>query len=107
MTTGQPVLIITKTKKKPAHEVLLKMDTARNKAEVISETEHPEDDALFPLGHGTQVTIEMEGKHQKGRQSVDEYLEQTAIANPHAQFTYTLPSNENVEFPRGGERTPS
>ncbi|NCF39361.1 MAG: DNA topoisomerase VI subunit B, partial [Planctomycetia bacterium] len=71
MTTGQPVLIISKTgRRRPAHEVVLKMDTARNRAEVISETEHPEDDSLFADGHGTQVTIELEGRYQKGRASV-------------------------------------
>ena len=31
---------------------------------------------------GTQVSLEIEGRYQKGRASVDEYLEQTAIANP-------------------------
>ncbi len=107
MTTGQPVLIISKTgSRKPAHEVVLKMDTARNKAEVISETEHPEDDPLFPEGHGTQVTIELEGRYQKGRASVDEYLEQTAIANPHAKFTYVTPTNETLEFPRAVDELP-
>ena len=106
MTTGQPVLIISKIDKKPAHEVLLKMDTAKNKAEVISETVHPEDNELFLDGHGTQVTIELEGRHQKGRQSVDEYLEQTAIANPHARFTFKTPSNETQEFPRGVDELP-
>ncbi|MHC5028245.1 MAG: DNA topoisomerase VI subunit B, partial [Planctomycetota bacterium] len=101
MTTGKPVLIISKTgKRKPAHEVVLKIDTSKNRPEVVSDTEHPEDDTLFPEGHGTQVEIEMEGKYQKGRQSIDEYLEQTAIANPHARFTYVTPSNESIEYPR-------
>ncbi|MDE0888136.1 MAG: DNA topoisomerase VI subunit B [Phycisphaerales bacterium] len=107
MTTGQPVLIISKTgRRKPAHEVLLKMDTARNRAEVISETEHSEDDLLFADGHGTQVTIELEGRYQKGRASVDEYLEQTAIANPHAQFSYVTPANEKIEYPRAVDELP-
>ena len=108
MTTGQPVIIISKTgRRKPTHEVVLKMDTARNRAEVISETEHPEDDVLFPEGHGTQVTVELEGRYQKGRASVDEYLEQTAIANPHAKFSYLTPSNEDLEYPRAvGELPP-
>lgn len=108
MTTGQPILIISKTKKnKPAHEVVLKMDTSKNKAQVVSETEHPEDDPLFnPHGHGTQVTIELEGKYQKGRASVDEYLEQTAIANPHAKITYVTPANETIEFPRTVKELP-
>ncbi len=107
MTTGQPVLIISKTgRRRPSHEVLLKMDTARNRAEVISETEHAEDDVLFRDGHGTQVTIELEGRYQKGRASVDEYLEQTAIANPHARFTYVTPANEEIEYPRAVDELP-
>lgn len=107
MTTGKPVLIISKTKpNKPAHEVVLKMDTSKNKADVVSETEHPEDDAMFPEGHGTSVTIELEGRYQKGRQSVDEYLEQTAIANPHAHISYKAPTNESFDFPRAVQELP-
>ncbi len=107
MTTGKPVMIISKTgKKKPAHEVVLKMDTSKNRPTIISDEEHPEDDKLFKDGHGTQVVIELEGKYQKGRQSIDEYLEQTAIANPHATITYVTPSNETVEFPRAINELP-
>ncbi len=107
MTTGKPVVIVSKTApRKPAHEVVLKMDTSKNRADVVSETEHPEDDALFPHGHGTQVTIEIEGKHLRGRQSVDEYLEQTAIANPHARIEYRMPSNETVLFERAVKELP-
>ncbi len=108
MTTGKPVLIVSKTsKRKPAHEVVLKIDTTKNKAEVVSDTEHPEDDRLFPDGHGTKVVIELVGRYQKGRQSIDEYLEQTAIANPHAKITYISPSKETFEFPRTVEELPA
>ena len=56
MTTGKPVVIISKIgKKKPAHEVVLKMDTSKNRPTVISDEEHPEDDKFFEDGHGTQV----------------------------------------------------
>ena len=66
-----------------------------------------EDDMLVAEGHGTQVTVELEGRYQKGRASVDEYLEQTAIANPHAKFSYLAPSNEDLEYPRAvGELPP-
>ena len=40
------------------------------------------------LHSGTRVTIELEGRYQRGRGSVDEYLEQTAIANPHVTIHY-------------------
>ena len=107
MTTGKPIVIISKTgKKKAAHEVVLKMDTTKNRPTVISDEEHPEDDTLFKDGHGTQVSIELEGKYQKGRQSIDEYLEQTAIANPHASITYVTPTNEKIEFPRAINELP-
>lgn len=107
MTTGKPIMIISKTaKRKPAHEVLLKIDTTKNRPTVVDDSEHPEDDKLFPEGHGTQVAIELEGRYQKGRQSIDEYLEQTAIANPHARITYVTPTNETVEFPRAMDELP-
>jgi DNA topoisomerase-6 subunit B len=100
MTTGKPILIISKVNRRKAHELVLKMDTTKNRAEVVSESERPEDDRFFPQGHGTRVEIELEGRYQKGRQSIDEYLEQTAIANPHAHITYITPADETIEFPR-------
>jgi DNA topoisomerase-6 subunit B len=107
MTTGKPVVIISKTgKKKPSHEVVLKIDTSKNRPTIVSDTVHPEDDKLFTEGHGTQVSIELEGKYQKGRQSIDEYLEQTAIANPHAKITYISPTNETLVFPRAIDELP-
>ncbi len=109
ITTGKPVLIISKTHpKKAAHEVVLKMDTSKNKADVVSETEHPEDDELFKIpgaegraatGTGTRVEIELAGKYFTGARSVDEYVELTAIANPHARFTYVTPATS--QYPEG------
>jgi len=108
MTTGQPMLIISKTSKRsPAHEVRVKIDTSKNKPEVVSDEEHAEDDKLFPEGHGTQVVIDLDGRYLKGRQSIDEYLEQTAIANPHAEITYVTPGNETIEFPRTVDELPA
>lgn len=113
ITTGKPVLIISKTaKNKPAHEVVLKMDTSKNKADVVSETEHPEDDHLFQHGHGTQVTIELQGKYFKGARSVDEYVQLTAIANPHARIEYrtpptsAFPDGEAIVYERSVEELP-
>ncbi|MBL8746223.1 MAG: DNA topoisomerase VI subunit B [Phycisphaerae bacterium] len=100
ITTGKPVLIISKSHpKKPAQEVVLKMDTSKNRADVVSETEHPEDDSLFPDGTGTRVEIELAGKYFTGARSVDEYVELTAIANPHTRFTYVTPPTS--QFPEG------
>ena len=113
MTTGKPVRIVSKTaKNKPAHEVILKMDTSKNRAVVVPDTERPELDDLFGEGHGTRVEIELEGKYLKGRASVDEYIELTAIANPHASFTYIAPPQSGDDgpreysYPRGVEELP-
>ncbi len=113
ITTGKPVKIISKTgKRKAAHEVILKMDTSKNRADVVSDTEHPEDDVMFPEGTGTRVEIEMQGKYAKGGRSVDEYIHLTSIANPHASFTYispptsAFPDGERMERPRSVDELP-
>ena len=94
MTTGRPMVITSRSKKgKPAHHVELAMDTTKNKPEVSVDIETDE----FPVHTGTRVVIELEGKHQRGRGSVDAYIEQTAIANPHAQFTYIPPTKSSTD----------
>lgn len=91
MTTGRPMVINTRpNKRKPAHHLELAMDTTKNKPEVTLDIETDE----FPdttSGTGTMVAIELEARYVKGKASVDAYIEQTAIANPHAKFTYIPP----------------
>jgi DNA topoisomerase VI subunit B len=91
MTTGKPMVIITRPHpKKPAHHIELAMDTSKNKPEVTVDRE-TDADIRSSSGTGTSVTIELEARYVKGKASVDAYLEQTAIANPHAQFTFVPP----------------
>ncbi len=94
MTTGKPMIIVTRPgPRKKAHHVELAMDTRKNRPVVSMDVETDD----FPAGTGTRVTIELEGKYSRGRTSVDEYLEQTAIANPHARITYKPPAKEAEE----------
>ena len=51
--------------------------------------------------HGTCVSIEMEAAYVRGRLSVDEYLKQCAIVNPHLQLHYRI---DAVEKPETGNR---
>ncbi len=89
MTTGRPMVIVSRSKKnKPAHHVELAMDTTKNRPEVSVDVETED----FPQHTGTRVTIELEGRYSKGKTSVDEYLELTAIANPHARIAYLPPT---------------
>jgi DNA topoisomerase VI subunit B len=102
LTTGEPVQIITRTNpKKPANHYHVQIDTTKNRPEVILDQE-----CEFDLPIGTSVSIVMEGRYQKGRQSVDEYLAQTAIANPHAAFTYRAPDGGAYEYPRQSKELP-
>jgi DNA topoisomerase-6 subunit B len=104
ITTGKSVHIISRTgPKKPAHYLEIQMDTARNKADVIKDQEVPD----ITWERGTEVIIELVATYSKGRQSVDEYIEQTAIANPHALIRYRSPTGEHREFPRGSEDLPA
>ncbi len=88
MTTGKPMVIISRSKKnKPAHRVTLAMDTTKNRPEVTEDVETED----FPARTGTRVSIELEGRYTRGKTSVEEYLAQTAIANPHAAIVFTPP----------------
>ncbi|MDD4889671.1 MAG: DNA topoisomerase VI subunit B [Phycisphaerae bacterium] len=137
LTTGQSVEIISRTaRKKPAHRFELQMDTLKNRAEIIVDVEQeawrmlPEtrsgagevsgfnawrnaveayerSPAPEDVEHGTEVSITLEGKFQRGRASVDEYLEQTAIANPHAQIHYVAPDGLQRLFPREVTEVPA
>lgn len=97
MTTGKPMVITTRPKKnKPALYLELAMDTTKNKPEVTVDRETDE----FPDGTGTRVAIEMEAKFFRGKGSVETYLEQTAISNPHCSITFIPPdkAGENPDL---------
>ncbi len=92
MTTGKPMVIHTKPKKsKPAHHIELAMDTTKNKPEVTVDVE-TDDFPMTSSGTGTMVAIDLDARYQRGKVSVEAYLEQTAIANPHAEITFIPPA---------------
>jgi DNA topoisomerase-6 subunit B len=102
LTTGTSVHVTSRTgPKKVAHHFQIQIDTSKNKPDVIKDEE-----IEVEWERGTEVTIELIASYAKGRQSVDEYMEQTAIANPHALIYYTSPTREHREFPRGSEDLP-
>jgi DNA topoisomerase-6 subunit B len=94
LTTGEPVEIITRiSPKKLALHYHVQIDTTRNKPDIVKDEE-----CEFELPTGTSVTITLEGRYQKGKQSVDEYIAQTAMANPHATIIYNAPDNNTYEY---------
>ncbi|MFI4897366.1 MAG: DNA topoisomerase VI subunit B, partial [Phycisphaerales bacterium JB059] len=95
MTTGKPMVITTRPHKtKPAHHIELAMDTTKNKPEVTVDVE-TDDFPQTSSGTGTRVSIELEARYQRGKTSIDTYLEQTAIANPHAKITFIRPGGSD------------
>ncbi|MDK2745026.1 MAG: DNA topoisomerase VI subunit B [Nitrospira sp. BO4] len=96
LTTGKPVKIISRIgPKAAAHFFEVQIDTKKNEPLV-----HENKQINWEQPRGTQVALEVEGKYQKGRASVDEWLEQTSIANPHVKLIYQTPEGETKEYPR-------
>jgi DNA topoisomerase-6 subunit B len=58
------------------------------------------------VDHGTRVEIELEATYRKGPRSVDAYLEQTVLANPHLRLEYRPPKGDPVVFERAAEVLP-
>src|ERR1051326_5935993 len=96
LTTGKPVHIISRTgARSAAHDFEVQIDTKKNEPRILSEKQID-----WESHRGTQVSMEIEGRYQKGRASVDEYLEQTIIANPHVKVSYVTPEGETKDYPR-------
>jgi len=133
LTTGKPVKIISKlSPKKPAHYFELQIDTKHNQPEIVNgkgegvdlsaksfhddlkkyeidwESHYRTDEGKEPqeVKSGTRVTIELEGRFIRGRGSVDEYLEQTAIANPHVTLHYRDPEGNESSYQRSTTQLP-
>jgi DNA topoisomerase-6 subunit B len=102
LTTGRPARILSKiAPNRPANYYELKIDTTNNKPQILGE-----DIKEWDKPHGTRVELDIEGSYLKGPQSVDEYLRQTAIINPHVAITYVSPKAEQILFPRATEVMP-
>lgn len=136
LTTGKPVKIISKISlKKPAHYYEIQIDTKKNIPEILNGRgegvdippgqpgrDYMERHSIEWASHydpaddgkpgdevvsGTRVTIELEGKYQRGRGSVDDYLQQTAIANPHVTLHYTDPEGIKTTYRRSTSVLPA
>ena len=96
LTTGKPVQITSRTgARAPAHYFEVQIDTKKNEPRIFESKK-----IQWDSPRGTQVTLEIEGRYQKGRASVDEFLEQVAIANPHVKLVYETPEGQTREYPR-------
>ncbi len=116
LTTGKPIRIASRTgPTKPGHEFEIQIDTKRNQPVVVSDRELAAKEPASGddkravarhMEHGTRVELEIEATYKKGRHSVDGFIEQTAMANPHASVTYVAPDGERYEYARVAQELP-
>lgn len=104
ISTGRAMEIWSRTGAKAlCYYCKLKIDMSKNQGVILTEKELKD---WTEFEHGTRVSLSLEGKYIGGRQGIDEYLRQTAIANPHAEFHYRLPGKPEIVFPRAIETLP-
>ncbi len=94
LTTGRPARIISRiSAKDPALYYELTIDTQKNTPNIVKE-----EVVEWHREHGTRIELDIEAEYLKGRQSVDEYMKQTAVVNPHVTLVYTNPKAEQVIY---------
>jgi DNA topoisomerase-6 subunit B len=102
LTIGKPLHILSRVEgDELATELKVSIDTARNRPDV-----HRKKRLKWERLHGTRVEMELEGHHQKGRYSVETYLRQTAIANPHVTIRFDDPEGRQLLFTRSVDVLP-
>ena len=115
LTTGAATRILSRIKgAKKAHAMAVQIDTKQNKPAILSDTEQDwqpafqtvdaagePDGPLVVSKHGTSVSIELEAAYQRAKQSVDEFLKQCAIVNPHLTLHYRLALQTKAEAADG------
>ncbi|MCK5850293.1 MAG: DNA topoisomerase VI subunit B [Kiritimatiellae bacterium] len=103
LTTGNSTQILSRTKSaKKAHYIHVQLDTSKNKPTILKDEEVDWKPEFFPMKpdgepgrtvtsrHGTCVAIELEAAYVRGKLSVDEYIKQCAVVNPHLQLYYRV-----------------
>ncbi|MCL5874633.1 MAG: DNA topoisomerase VI subunit B [Candidatus Thermoplasmatota archaeon] len=100
-TTGFPTEIITKVEKDmTAFHFVLDIDIKKNSPHTISIT--PE---IWDVKSGLKITLVLKGKYVSGKQSVEEYIRESAVANPHTTFHLILP-DKSLEIVRSVNEPP-
>ena len=122
LTTGKPTEVVSKTSEhRPPTYFVVRINSKTNAPEALNgggrgETlPRGEDGRRFleekrvpwvDVASGTLVIIELAAKYQRGRGSVDEYLEQTALSNPHATIHYVDPDGKRTDYPASVDQLP-
>lgn len=116
LTTGSATIIRSRIKSgSSGHQISVQIDTRQNKPTILSDVSidwlptFPSTKRDGAQGepttykHGTSVTIEMEAAYVRGKLSVDEFLKQCAIVNPHLSLHYSVKLKKPVKGEGEGE----
>lgn len=102
LTLAKPLHILSRTEGEAlASELHVSIDTVKNQPDIYRKRR-----VQWDRLHGTRVEIEMEGRDQKGAHSVEVYLKQTAIANPHVTLIYRNRVGDEICFERNVQTLP-
>jgi DNA topoisomerase-6 subunit B len=102
LTTGKPLHVLSRVRgEEDATEMFVSIDTAKNRPEL-----HKKQRVAWDHPHGTRVETRLEAHYVKGRYSVDNYLQQTSIANSHVRIHFQDPRGHQVTYERIGEQLP-
>ena len=102
LTTGKPAKITSRiSSKDQANYYELHIDVKKNAPEILKEEK-----VEWNKEHGTRIELTLEADYLKGHQSVDEYVRQTAIINPHVTLNYVNPKAESFVYNRGADKLP-
>ena len=102
LTTGKPMHIVSRVAgEERASELHVSIDTTRNRPDI-----HRKRHVDWDRPHGTRVEVEIEGRYQHGPHSVESYLKQTAIANPHVTLILRDPGGAETRFERSMRKLP-
>ncbi|HEU12993.1 MAG: DNA topoisomerase VI subunit B [Thermoplasmata archaeon] len=96
LTTGKPARIVSKISSDDvAYYFEIMIDTLKNRANVLRE-----EPLISDKKSGVKIQVNLKGKYTRGKQSVLEYLQNTAIVNPHATIVFSDPEGLKVRFER-------
>ncbi len=96
ITTGKPAHIESKIMSEDVGYMFdLYIDTSKNKPVVLKE-----EPFLTDKKSGVKITVNLKGKYVKGKQSIIDYLQNTAIVNPHATITFQDPDGMKIKYER-------
>jgi len=101
LTSGKPARVTAKTDRGEARRYELTIDTDANEPEI--EADEP---TTWERPHGTRIELEMEG-NMRARGQLHEYIQYTAVVNPHARITFDEPGlEEPMVFERATDELP-